>query len=187
MVDLNWPSDFLPEVPLIDGFRINVDTGLIRTPMEDGQARQRRRFQGPPSTIPASWIMDQSELTFFKSWIANLAGFGASWFNINLDMGEGISNYEARIVGKPEYVPVSHNKWRARISLEVRDDPQLSTEVLEVIISFGSINGVFDSAELLGDGNQIQPAIDTWQGFYPFPELPTQFPYFDPQPEFSYT
>lgn len=74
-----YPSG-LPQ-PVIDGYAINVDMGLIRNSMETGRFRQRRRYKTMPQHFTLSFIMKTNQLHNWQLWVDLYA---YSYFNIQL-------------------------------------------------------------------------------------------------------
>jgi hypothetical protein len=54
--------------------------GTLRTDMETGLPKVRRRFTAVVKSFEGSIIMTQAELTTFESWFDNVIGFGALTF-----------------------------------------------------------------------------------------------------------
>ena len=61
-----WP-DRLP-LPTIEGYGIQPDEAILRTEMEAGPARQRRRFTNVPSRITVRWVMSAEQFLLFEAW-----------------------------------------------------------------------------------------------------------------------
>ncbi len=61
-----WP-DRLP-LPTIEGYGISPGEAILRTEMEAGPARQRRRFTDVPSRIAARWVLWPDQFALFEAW-----------------------------------------------------------------------------------------------------------------------
>lgn len=48
--------------PTVEGYSIRPDEAIIRTDMEAGPARQRRRYTQTPSKISVKWVMSPEQL-----------------------------------------------------------------------------------------------------------------------------
>ena len=59
--------DLLP-LPLVEDYSITPNEAIIRTQMESGTARQRRRFDAVPSKITVKWFMNASQFSLFEAW-----------------------------------------------------------------------------------------------------------------------
>lgn len=119
----SWPSS-LPN-PLSAGYGLDPVDPVIRTDMEVGSPRSRRRTSARDDRIPVSWLMTDAQMATFRSWYENdstgIAG-GAAWFSINLNLGTGgIYNWEARFTSIYSAEFLCANRWRVSARLEVRD------------------------------------------------------------------
>lgn len=155
-----WPTQVLPAAPLWAGYRIEADLGLARTPMDSGLARQRRRFVNALSKVNVQWSMSGAQLQFFKSWLANKAGYGGAFFSILLPLDDGTRMVEARFTQAPTYVKQATTAWLVTSVLEVRDDPVMSGDVIDIILDIGvdPLNAM--AANLAGV--TLAPAFDAW-------------------------
>ena len=116
-----WPTS-LPK-PLAGGYGINPVDQTVRTDMEAGAARQRRRTSARNDHIDVSWLLTDAMLTIFRTWFENPveAAGGAAWFNTNLALGTGgIVAVEARFIGPPKVIGPNSRKWVVSAKLEVR-------------------------------------------------------------------
>lgn len=75
-----------------------IDT-TIRTEMDAGLARTRRRFLGTPTEYDVKWKFTRAQLGTFEKFYANDIANGASWFNIKLVNGAGETTCLARFKG----------------------------------------------------------------------------------------
>lgn len=121
-----WPSA-LP-LPLLEGYELKPKSGVVRTPMEAGPARQRRRFRRTPTMIPQSWLMTRSEFGLFELWFSDAIDGGAAWFDGPAANGTGLPTVQLQFVGgadREPYTakPVGGGLWRVTATLEVREMP----------------------------------------------------------------
>lgn len=80
MTSINWPSS-LPDKPRRQGYSYQPMSPVIRTQMESGPPKQRRRFSGKWRGSPITWLMDATQLGTFRTfWDSSLQG-GALDFN----------------------------------------------------------------------------------------------------------
>lgn len=61
--------DLLP-LPLVEEYSITPNEAIIRTQMESGTARQRRRFDSVPSRITVKWFMNASQFSLLRHGIS---------------------------------------------------------------------------------------------------------------------
>ena len=63
---ITWPAT-LP-LPTIDGYGVHPGEAILRTGMEAGPARQRRRFTQVPSRITVRWTFRRDQFALFEAW-----------------------------------------------------------------------------------------------------------------------
>lgn len=140
-VTVAWP-DTLP-LPTFEGYGIEPQDSILRTEMESGPARQRRRYTQTPTRIPARWRFTAWEFALFESWFKYKAKEGGEYFSINLLGGLGMVSHEARFVGRGSSPyraqpmrggPGDGARWIVTSALEIRERPTLSEEALEVAL-----------------------------------------------------
>ncbi len=105
--------------PLLSSFQGRVGTTVQRTDFDSGPARQRRKFTDAPDALQLSWRLDATQMTAFRDFYKTTLHDGTDWFNLALNIGNGLQNYEARFTGAYEYQylrPI----WNISASVEVR-------------------------------------------------------------------
>jgi hypothetical protein len=83
----------LPCVSRAEGFSASISAGLVRTPFESGNARQRRTHQVLPHQLSLSWDVSQAQLAAWLTWtnrhawtdwvLINIPGLHASQAGVN--------------------------------------------------------------------------------------------------------
>lgn len=118
----SYPSN-LPR-PLLSGYGVNPIDETIRTDMESGTARVRRRTKARNDKASVRFLFTDYELAVFRTWFddaVNGADGGASWFTMALPLGNyGDTATTARIVGAPAFSLVDKNLWQVTASIETR-------------------------------------------------------------------
>ena len=117
---IDYPAG-LP-APLRSGYGVNHISPLIRTELETGRARQRRRYTSVPSLASVSWLMSQAQAQLFEAWFKWTLSDGAEWFNCRLRTPLGLQDYECRFAemySGPDLVGV--DRWRFSADLEIRE------------------------------------------------------------------
>ena len=113
-----WPPN-LP-LPSFQSYAINPQDGFIRTSMDGGIARQRRRFTQSPTVVSVKWIMSTELFSLFEAWYAAKIENGAQWFHMKVSSGVGIESQEVRFTQSYRARPLSDNRWDITASLEAR-------------------------------------------------------------------
>lgn len=118
-----WPTT-LPQ-PISDGYGITPEDPTIRTDMEVGAARTRRRTRARNDRVDVRWLFTDAQFVIFRDWFdddaAGAAG-GSAWFYIRLNIGTGgVQTVEARFVGifkRGDFTPP--DVWQVSATLEIR-------------------------------------------------------------------
>ena len=117
-----WPST-LP-APMAQGYSVEPVDPVVRTDMEVGAVRARRRTAARQDKVTAAWAFSDAELETFRDWFdddATGAAGGSAWFYIDLRIGKGGSTTEeARFASAPKIAHVSGDRWQVSATLEVR-------------------------------------------------------------------
>lgn len=129
---ISFPS-LLP-YPLADSYTIKPDEAIVRTDMEAGPARQRRRYTQTPSKITVKWIMNKEQFALFEAWYKFHAKEGAEWFYISLLGGLGLTDQEARFTKQFEATLSKGYFWSISSELEIRDRPTLREDGMELLM-----------------------------------------------------
>jgi hypothetical protein len=133
--------------PLRSGYDINHVSPLMRTELDTGRARQRRRYTSVPSIASVNWIMTAPQGQMFEAWFRWTLVDGTEWFNAELRTPLGLQPYECRFVNMysgPELVGI--NLWRFTAELEIRERQTLPDGIIDVVPSFVLYSDVFDLA-----------------------------------------
>ncbi len=132
MTSITFPS-LLP-YPLASSYTIKPDEAIVRTDMEAGPARQRRRYTQTPSKITVKWIMNKEQFALFEAWYKYQAKEGAEQFYITLLGGLGLTEQEARFTTQFEATLTNGYLWEITSELEIRDRPTLREDGMELLI-----------------------------------------------------
>ncbi len=120
--------------PTTEGYAIKPGEAIVRTDMEAGPARQRRRYEQTPSKISVRWVMNREQFSLFEAWYKYYAKEGAEWFVITLLGGLGLLKQEARFTQQFEAKLLNGYLWEITSELEVRDRPTLSDGALAILL-----------------------------------------------------
>lgn len=119
----SWPAT-LP-APVYDGYQLTPVDPVIRSDMEVGAARVRRRTAARNDQVAVSWLFTNAQMAVFRAWYDNAstgAAGGAAWFTgISLALGaSGLVSSEARFAGIWQASALPGLNWRVTARLEVR-------------------------------------------------------------------
>ena len=164
---IKWPSNILP-LPSIN-FSGTNQSSVIRTQMDSGRFRQRRRFTKELDILSIEWLFDGKEWLFFRSFFEHSLEGGSLWFNINVNLGdrtpigeESVQTFKIRFVSGYSYTYAPVNYWRVRGSIEIDNFNNYSAELLSVLISEDGdlsqfiidANSLEDEMQHFGTGNE---------------------------------
>lgn len=124
-MSIAWPSS-LP-VPALSGYQFSADATTIKTDMDSGPPRVRRRYTSANTAVTASWLLNDLQLAIFEAWFVQQVQSGAAWFSVPLRNGLGRQTMTARIPsGTYTAVVADKGRWRLSAQLEVRDRPLMT-------------------------------------------------------------
>ena len=147
MPDIVWPPT-LP-LPTVQGYSVQPEDAILRTEMEAGLARQRRRFTNVPTKVSVRWIMRRDQYAIFEGWYRWQAKEGANWFTITLLGGLGLLDQEARFTRQfSARLLAGGTLWEITSELEIRERPVLDEGLLNLLLSE-------DPAGLIFSGNSL--------------------------------
>jgi hypothetical protein len=109
-----WPAG----LPLAEFSRQPADP-FIRTPMDSGLARQRRRFRVYPITQSVQFLLTQAQFAAYSDFVENDLNGWASWFMLKIRDGRGVRRARVRFVKAPaEELASAIGLWRVSGQVE---------------------------------------------------------------------
>jgi hypothetical protein len=109
----------LPQSPLNEPFSYAVGSALVRTQMDAGAAKVRRKLSRPVDLISATYLFTDAERDIFKAFVENTIQGGAVPFQYALCGGDYMT---VRLVPEGETlytISRQSNKWSVTVTLEV--------------------------------------------------------------------
>lgn len=118
-----WPEG-IPDTPLLSGYSFKPLDQTVRTAMDTGAPRVRRRTTGRLDTVNVRFQFTDSEFNIFRNWFDNTIYGGSEYFTgLNLRLGDSgsLDTYECRFIGvyNSEYID-SKLGWMVTGTLEAR-------------------------------------------------------------------
>jgi len=111
----SWPGS-LPQKPLLDGNSEVPPKTTVRTQMDAGPAKVRRRFTAGTRDFNAEFIMSKSQVATFDDFYINTINGGANRFDF--DNPRTGTTHEFRIVDQPQYQKIGPDAFRVSMKLE---------------------------------------------------------------------
>lgn len=127
---IKYPS-ILP-YPLLSSTSFKQQSNTLRTEMNSGRARQRRRFLSVPTTMPATWRLSSTLATVFEGFYEHDLKAN-EWFLMDIPTPQGMIEHEVRFINSPmeSYKPLGAGKWSYQANIEIKKR-QKPTEELAV-------------------------------------------------------
>lgn len=119
MAAYTWPTS-LPQTPLLNGYAESKNINTIRTPMDNGPAKTRRR-SALPTPIQCAFNMTATQVATLEDFVKNTL-FGVRRFNFTHPRLR--TSVEARIVpgsdGKYyDLSPLGGGMWHVSLAMEI--------------------------------------------------------------------
>lgn len=110
--------------PTVDNYTLKPVDQTVRTDMEVGSARVRRRTSARNDIVSVVWLFSPEEMGQFRIWfeddVAGISG-GSSWFDVRLDTGDGAASViETRFKSTWQANRLGNGYWKVSAELEVR-------------------------------------------------------------------
>lgn len=110
-----WPSG-LPQKPLLDGFSEGKQDIILRTEMDVGPAKRRRRYTWAPARFAVSLVCTTAQVATFETFVETTLNGGVDAFDwTHPRTGAAIS---LAIIGPYQWTPLGAGYWRTTLQLE---------------------------------------------------------------------
>lgn len=112
----SWPGT-LPQSPLLESYQETAPNGLLRTQMEAGPAKVRRRFTAAPRPFKFRVDLTTAQVGTLDAFFLTTCAMGALAFDwLHPRTGASVSY---RFVSPPAYTPADGDVWKADLDLEI--------------------------------------------------------------------
>lgn len=118
----SWPAS-LPVISSLEGYGFEPVDSVLRTEMEGGIPKSRRRYSQTISKFHVSIPMSRAELAAFETFHQYTLNGGASWFDMPLVNGQGTTVCQALINGAFRATRASATYWTVAFEMWVRNRP----------------------------------------------------------------
>lgn len=122
-----WPSQKLGR-PLANGYGLVAMPSTIRTEMDNGIPRTRRRFTRQLTTATLNFNFTREKFGLFDGFWRGTLSDGASWFVMPLRNGISDDPWTVRSIAPPEATNNGPDIWRVSWKIEIDQIPQLSAD-----------------------------------------------------------
>ena len=111
-----WP-DTLPASPLLDGFRETVQNTALRTEMEQGPAKLRRRTTAGVRTMSVAFVLSAAQVAILDTfYLTTLQGGTLSFDFTHPRTAAAVT---CRFVKPPEYGVLNGAYFKTALDLEI--------------------------------------------------------------------
>lgn len=122
-----WPSSRLPR-PLADGYSLQAMPSTVRTEMDNGTPRMRRRFTRQLTGAVLNFNFRRDQFGLFDGFWRGTLMDGTAWFNIPLRNGISDDIWTVRGVSPPDCGLIGGDVWHVTWKIEIDQMPQLSAD-----------------------------------------------------------
>jgi hypothetical protein len=125
---IKFPSN-LP-APLLSDHSLKQQSNLLRTKMDSGHSRVRRRFKSVPTVNKASWLLKNADAAVFEGFIEHALHGASVWFLMDVLTPLGIVEHEVRFITSPmeDYKALNALWWQYKAKIEINQRQIISEE-----------------------------------------------------------
>ena len=113
----DWPVT-LTQTLLVDGFEGSSPDLLLRSSMDAGPAKVRRRATAGARPVTGKLLLTAAELSTFKTFYDETLLSGSLRFNW-LDPDDGVTAVEMRFTERPSWVSLEPDEFEVSMNLEI--------------------------------------------------------------------
>jgi hypothetical protein len=95
---------------MIDGYSRKESPSFVRTQMDSGYYRQRRRAITTAKTFQQKYRFTQTQLAIFDDWWENEAFAGSAWVAMPVYTGQGKAYVQCHFTDTPDIAAVPDSK-----------------------------------------------------------------------------
>lgn len=114
--DIPWP-DTLPQSPLADGWEETLPDNVLRTQMEQGPPKLRRRGTAAAGTMRLQFLLDAAGCAALDTFYEETLAHGVRPFLFPHPRRGAV--VACRMTQPPEYAALNGGFFRARLTMEV--------------------------------------------------------------------
>ena len=114
-----------------DSYTWTPQVGFIRTEMEVGPVRQRRRASAMPTSFSFRMILGGQELAIFEAWYKHKIDGGAAWFIMPVSRGGAMDYTDVRFTEAYTVSISGYDMFDVSCNAEIREKPVMDESELE--------------------------------------------------------
>jgi hypothetical protein len=135
-------------------YSLGIKNSAIRTQMESGRYRQRRRFLDSENTISVKWLFTDAEFQLFESWTFHALDGATAWFECQvLVSGGGVTTHQVRIQSGSLQAQLNRDGgWTVTAVMDVEAiNRKTEADVFEDVFGIGLIEFSNQVVEIVND------------------------------------
>jgi len=101
-----------------DAYTLAPKDPSVRTQMDSGTRRVRRRFIRVPTDVNLKTLFTDAQFVAFQAWWENEAYAGSAWVNLPLTNGNGAHNVQSRFTAMYQAAQNSAGLWLVTVPAE---------------------------------------------------------------------
>lgn len=141
---IDWPKELGCTI-MQDGYSLKPVSPLLRTDLESGRARQRRKYTSTPMVASFNFLFTETQYMLFDGFFKHILTDGVSWFNMPLKVSIGYANYVCRFTDIYSEATVTQGRyWNVSAELEIWERPVIGKSWVEVAPGFLMHADIFD-------------------------------------------
>lgn len=113
----DWPAT-LPQVLLVNGYQEGARDNALRSAMDSGPAKVRRRATAAARPVQGKLVMTAAELEIFKDFYADDLLDGSLRFSW-MEPADGVTAVEMRFKEAPSWSAADPGIYEVNVSLEI--------------------------------------------------------------------
>ena len=99
-----WPAT-LPQAPLVNGYQESIPDTSIRTKMDQGAAKTRKRTTAGIREFQMSFVMTAAQVEIFETFYITTTNSGVDMFTFDHPR-TGVTYAKFRFSGVPKYIAI---------------------------------------------------------------------------------
>lgn len=143
---IDWPKELGCTI-MQDGYSLKPVSPLLRTDLESGRARQRRKYLSTPMMASFNFLFTDGQYMLFDGFFRHTLTDGVSWFNMPLRVSVGYANYVCRFTDIYSEATITQGRfWNVSAELELWERPVIGKEWVDIGAGYLAFADIFDKA-----------------------------------------
>lgn len=128
----SWPTTKLPDPS--EQYSTEVSPSVVRTEMDSGFQRQRKRFSQDMTSIGVVFSFTPTQYALFQAWWKFKISSGADWFLMSVNIGGATGTQQVRF-SSPYSGTYGGGRWKVKAVLELYNVSPMSESALNAALT----------------------------------------------------